>query len=152
VNTQPSRLLSIGEFSAATQLSPKALRTVRRASTTPPRHIDAGNGYRYYAAIKCRAVGSFAPGANRPVADGHRQFDRARRGQRRRHVYIGLAKEQSYRHAREQRALQSAFVMLRARENSNHPEITERARTAATVRLFNLRRVVKTSSSDFDRH
>jgi DNA-binding transcriptional MerR regulator len=43
-----SRLLSIGEFSAATQLSPKALRLYDEQRLLQPAIVDATTGYRYY--------------------------------------------------------------------------------------------------------
>ena len=46
----PSRLLSIGEFSAATQLSPKALRLYDEQRLLRPATIDSATGYRYYGA------------------------------------------------------------------------------------------------------
>jgi DNA-binding transcriptional MerR regulator len=49
-----SRLLSIGEFSAATQLSPKALRLYDEQRLLLPTTIDPATGYRYYAANQIR--------------------------------------------------------------------------------------------------
>lgn len=43
-----SRLLSIGEYSAATQLSPKALRLYDEQRLLQPANVDAATGYRYY--------------------------------------------------------------------------------------------------------
>ena len=43
-----SARLTIGEFAAATQLSPKALRLYEEQSILRPAMVDAGNGYRYY--------------------------------------------------------------------------------------------------------
>jgi DNA-binding transcriptional MerR regulator len=40
--------LTIGEFAAATQLSPKALRLYEEQSILRPAMVDASNGYRYY--------------------------------------------------------------------------------------------------------
>lgn len=44
----PGRLLTIGEFAAATQLSLKALRLYDDQGLLRPATIDAANGYRYY--------------------------------------------------------------------------------------------------------
>ena len=46
--TVSTRLLSIGEFAAATQLSPKALRIYDEQRLLIPARIDATTGYRYY--------------------------------------------------------------------------------------------------------
>ena len=43
-----SRLLSIGEFAAATQLSLKALRLYDEQQLLRPARIDSASGYRYY--------------------------------------------------------------------------------------------------------
>src|SRR5262245_9767850 len=45
---RPSRLLSIGEFAAATQLTAKALRLYDEQDLLRPAATDAGTGYRYY--------------------------------------------------------------------------------------------------------
>lgn len=44
----PGRLLGIGEFAAATQLSLKALRLYDEQRLLRPAAVDAANGYRYY--------------------------------------------------------------------------------------------------------
>jgi DNA-binding transcriptional MerR regulator len=46
---QHRRRLSIGEFSAATQLSPKALRLYDEQGLLRPSAVDRNNGYRYYS-------------------------------------------------------------------------------------------------------
>jgi DNA-binding transcriptional MerR regulator len=46
---RPTRLLSIGEFAAATQLSAKALRLYAEQDLLRPTSIDSATGYRYYA-------------------------------------------------------------------------------------------------------
>ncbi|MFF2846819.1 MerR family transcriptional regulator [Streptomyces sp. NPDC058001] len=43
-------MLSIGDFSARTRLSPKALRLYDRLGLLTPAHVDASSGYRYYRA------------------------------------------------------------------------------------------------------
>ena len=49
MTTPSSRLLSIGEFAAATQLSQKALRIYDEQRLLPPARIDTMTGYRYYS-------------------------------------------------------------------------------------------------------
>ncbi len=54
------RLLSIGEFSAACRLSPKALRLYDRLGFLRPARVDAMTGYRWYAPtqiVRARTVG-----------------------------------------------------------------------------------------------
>lgn len=43
-------MLSIGEFSRESRLSPKALRLYDELGLLVPAHVDAGTGYRWYAA------------------------------------------------------------------------------------------------------
>ena len=42
-------LWSIGEFAAATRLSPKALRLYDELGLLPPARVDPDSGYRWYA-------------------------------------------------------------------------------------------------------
>ena len=49
MSTLSSRLLSIGEFAAATQLSQKALRIYDEQRLLVPARIDTATGYRYYS-------------------------------------------------------------------------------------------------------
>ena len=49
MSTLSSRLLSIGEFAAATQLSQKALRIYDEQRLLLPARIDTATGYRYYS-------------------------------------------------------------------------------------------------------
>lgn len=55
-----ARLLSIGEFSVACRLSPKALRLYDRLGLLRPARVDAVTGYRWYAPtqiVRARTVG-----------------------------------------------------------------------------------------------
>jgi len=133
VETHAKRLLSIGEFAAATQLSPKALRLYDEQRLLPPAHIDADNGYRYYRSDQVpkgrlirtlRETGlSLTDIGSLIVLEGARAEALLNR----------FSKEQSQRHAREKRAWHSAFIMLRRREGSSAPKIIERSRTATPV-------------------
>jgi DNA-binding transcriptional MerR regulator len=133
VTTPPSRLLSIGEFAAATQLSQKALRIYDEQRLLPPARIDTATGYRYYGSDQvplgrlvrtlremnlsltdiANVVGSKAGTAETLLAQ--------------------LAQEIDDRHAREKRAYHAALVQLRNPSRTEMPEIIERSRTAATV-------------------
>lgn len=50
MNDEPSMLFSIGEFSRMTGLTVKTLRFYHEAGVLTPATVDAGSGYRYYAA------------------------------------------------------------------------------------------------------
>jgi DNA-binding transcriptional MerR regulator len=134
VNTRPSsRLLSIGEFAAATQLSPKALRLYDEQRLLPPANIDAASGYRYYRPAQVaqgrlirtlRDMGlSLVDIAGIVAVDGVKAET----------LLSELAKELDREYAREKRAFQEALVLLRRATRSDTLVITERARPAMTV-------------------
>lgn len=50
----PGELMTAGRFGLATMLSAKALRLYAERNLLPPRYVDPGNGYRYYAADQVR--------------------------------------------------------------------------------------------------
>jgi DNA-binding transcriptional MerR regulator len=129
----PARLLSIGEFAAATQLSAKALRLYDEHALLPPARIDHATGYRYYRADQVargrlvrtlREMGvSLAEIATLVSCD-----DAAARR------YLGeLAREQDYRYAREKRAFRAALLQMQHATRSELPSIVERARPALTI-------------------
>jgi DNA-binding transcriptional MerR regulator len=120
----PARLLSIGEFAAATQLTPKALRLYDEQRLLPPASIDANNGYRYYRpdqvpvgrlirTLKDTGL-SLAQIAEVVTANGPRAEA----------VLRQLARETDRRHAREKRGLQLALVSLRAPAVVSVPAVT----------------------------
>lgn len=131
---KPSRLLSIGEFSSATQLSPKALRLYAEQNILRPAVVDAANGYRYYRddqiatgrlirmlrdmdvslasvvdVISANDAGSAEALLRRLADDGER------------------------RHARRRRAFHAALPLLRQGTSGSAPTVTTRARAAMTV-------------------
>jgi DNA-binding transcriptional MerR regulator len=121
---QEGRLLSIGEFAAATQLTPKALRLYDEQRLLPPASIDANNGYRYYRADQV-PVGRLI----RTLKDTGLSLAQiaeviAARGPRAETVLRQLAQETDRRHAREKRGLQLALVSLRGPTAGSAPAVT----------------------------
>jgi DNA-binding transcriptional MerR regulator len=130
--------LSIGEFSAATQLSPKALRLYDEQRLLPPAHTDAASGYRYYQSAQIArgrlirtlrdmglALTDIAIVINAPSTRVESLLD-------------DFAREQDKQRAREKRAYQSALMMLRYKSRPDALEVTERSRPRMTcaVRSF----------------
>jgi DNA-binding transcriptional MerR regulator len=121
-----TRQLSIGEFSAATQLSPKALRLYDEQRLLPPAHIDAANGYRYYGVeqiARGRLIRTLRDMGLTLAAIGIVIGTESTRVES---VLVELAREQDKQRAREKRAFQDALMMLRHRGTSEALEITER--------------------------
>lgn len=128
-----SRRLSIGEFSAATQLSPKALRLYSEQGLLRPASIDAATGYRHYRTDQIplgrliRTLRDMDLPLN-DVADIV-SADRARAEA----LMIQFAQEADQRYARQKRAFQLALAQVN-RANSPVPvAIEEGERAAATV-------------------
>lgn len=130
----PTRLLPIGEFAAATQLSAKALRLYDEHCILRPAVVEAANGYRYYRDdqipigrlirtlrdmdLPLAAVFDIVSSLNTPRAELLlRQF----------------AVESDRRVARQRRAFQTALESLRARADVDSIVITERTRPAMTI-------------------
>jgi DNA-binding transcriptional MerR regulator len=132
VSTPPSRLLSIGEFAAATQLSQKALRIYDEQRLLPPARIDALTGYRYYSSEQVplgRLVRTLRE-MNVSLSDIASVLS-AREGAEA--VLSQLAQEIEQRYAREKRAYHDALVLLRKPPHAGAPEIIERSRPETTV-------------------
>jgi DNA-binding transcriptional MerR regulator len=132
VSTSSSRLLSIGEFAAATQLSQKALRIYDEQRLLPPARIDALTGYRYYSSEQVptgRLVRTLRE-MNASLTDIANVLA-AKSGAEA--VLAQLAQEIEQRYAREKRAYHAALVLLRQPSRADAPEITERSRSEATV-------------------
>lgn len=131
--SRPHRLLSIGEFAAATQLSSKALRLYDEQRLLAPAHIDPTTGYRYYHAdqvAKGRLIRalrqtslSLVDIASVIVASGAAVDQRLSR----------LARELDYRYAQERQALMSALLLVHATASSAAPAVRERTCPAMTV-------------------
>lgn len=132
MSTPSSRLLSIGEFAAATQLSQKALRIYDEQRLLPPARIDAVTGYRYYSSeqvplgrlvrtLREMNVALFGIANVVSAKDGADA------------VLSQLAQEIEQRYAREKRAYHAALVLLRKPSRADAPDIVERSRSEATV-------------------
>ena len=129
---QRPRQLSIGEFAAATQLSPKALRLYDEQRLLPPADINS-KGYRYYGSDQVptgrmirtlREMGlSLTEIAN--VLALEEVKAEALLGQ--------LAREIDRRYARQKHAFQEALIMLRNPTQPDSPTIVERMRPAIAV-------------------
>jgi len=134
VNPRPStRLLSIGEFAAATQLPPKALRLYDEQRLLPPASIDAANGYRYYLSDQVplgRLIRTLRE-MGLPLTDVASIV--AVEGAKAEMLLSQLAKELDRRYAHEKRAFHEALVLLRGPARADTPTIVERMRVATEV-------------------
>jgi DNA-binding transcriptional MerR regulator len=108
------RLLSIGEFAAAAQLTPKALRLYDEQGLLRPASIDASNGYRYYRVdqvsagrlIRSLREMSLSLAQIAQVLDaegGHREL-----------LLREFLREAEQRLARERAACRAALMMMRS--------------------------------------
>ena len=134
----PTRLLSIGEFAAATQLSPKALRLYDEQDLIRPAVTDPANGYRYYRSAQVptgRLIRTLRE-MNLPLAQIAQVV--ATQGPGAESLLQSLAQEIDRRYAAEKRAFQSALMLLRAPQRSATPtiEVIERGSVTACVRPF----------------
>jgi DNA-binding transcriptional MerR regulator len=136
VTTPSSRLLSIGEFAAATQLSQKALRIYDEQRLLPPARIDTATGYRYYSSDQVplgRLVRTLRE-MNLSLTDVADVIS-TRDGGGAETVLAHLAQEIDERYAREKRAYHAALVQLRRPSRAEAPEIIERSRPDTTVAI-----------------
>ncbi len=138
MSTLPSRQLSIGEFAAATQLSPKALRIYDEQRLLLPARIDSATGYRYYSSDQVplgRLVRTLRE-MNLSLTDIASVVSAKDIGAQT--LLARLAQEIDDRYAREKRAYHAALVQLGKRARIDAPEIVERARpdTTAAIRPF----------------
>lgn len=133
MTTTSSRQLSIGEFAAATQLSPKALRIYDEQRLLPPARIDTSTGYRYYSSDQValgrlvrtlRDMNLSLTDIASVVASNDDGADA---------VLARLAQEIDSRYAREKRAYHAALVLLRKPSRADSPEIAQRSRPDTTV-------------------
>jgi DNA-binding transcriptional MerR regulator len=128
-----SRLLSIGEFAAATQLSPKALRLYDEQQLLRPARIDAASGYRYYRSDQVslgRLIRTLRD-MSLPLADIAR-IAVADGGSAER-LLSRFAGELDSRYAREKRAFQRALLLLRGASRAEVLTVAERVRPGMTV-------------------
>lgn len=132
MSTHSSRLLSIGEFAAATQLSQKALRIYDEQRLLTPARIDGLTGYRYYSSEQVplgRLVRTLRE-MNVSLTDIASVVS-ANSGAEA--VLARLVQEIDERYAREKRAYHAALVLLRQPSRADAPQIAERSRVATTV-------------------
>jgi DNA-binding transcriptional MerR regulator len=128
-----ARLLPIGEFAAATQLSPKALRLYDEQRLLQPARIDAASGYRYYRGEQV-ALGRLI----RTLRDMDLSLvdiaEIVAAGGARAEVLVSeLAKELDHRYSREKRAFQVALLLLRDAPRSDSVPVEDKTRPAMTV-------------------
>jgi DNA-binding transcriptional MerR regulator len=133
VNASPrfsGRLLSIGEYAAATQLSPKALRLYDEQRLLQPARVDPASGYRYYGSDQV-ALGRLI----RTLRDMELPLAEVARivaaGSARAEVLLNeSARELDNRYAREKRAFQAALALLRDAPRSDTLPVEHRTRSA----------------------
>jgi DNA-binding transcriptional MerR regulator len=136
VTTPSSRLLSIGDFAAATQLSQKALRIYDEQRLLPPARIDIVTGYRYYSSDQVplgRLVRTLREMNLSLTAIANVVATKDGGGAE--SVLAQLAQEIDERYAREKRAYHAALVQLRRPTRAEAPEIIERQRPDTTVAI-----------------
>jgi DNA-binding transcriptional MerR regulator len=133
VTTPSSRLLSIGEFAAATQLSQKALRIYDEQRLLPPARIDTATGYRFYSSDQVplgRLVRTLRE-MNLSLTDIASVV--ATKGGGAEALLAQLSQEIDERYAREKRAYHAALIQLGKPSRAEAPEIVERSRPDTTV-------------------
>lgn len=135
MTTPSTRPLSIGEFAAATQLSPKALRIYDEQRLLPPARIDTATGYRYYSSDQVplgRLVRTLRE-MNLSLTDIASIVASKDGGAET--VLARLAQEIDDRYARERRAYHASLVLLRKPSRADPPEIVQRSRPDTTVAI-----------------
>ena len=128
-----SRLLSIGEFAAATQLSPKALRLYDEQQLLRPAKIDEASGYRYYRSDQVslgRLIRTLRD-MSLPLADIARIV--VVDGASAERLLSQFAGELDSRYAREKRAFGHALLLLRGARRADVLTVEARTRPAMTV-------------------
>jgi DNA-binding transcriptional MerR regulator len=128
-----ARLLSIGEFAAATQLSPKALRLYDEQGLLQPAKIDPASGYRYYGndQVSTGRLIRTLRDMDLALADVARVVEA---GRAQAEVLLSrFAVERDHRYAREKHAFQSALLHLRDASRADAVTVEQRTRAATTV-------------------
>jgi DNA-binding transcriptional MerR regulator len=128
-----ARLLPIGEFAAATQLSPKALRLYDEQRLLRPAMVDTASGYRYYRndqiaagrLIRTLREMDLSLAGIADVVSAERGCAEA--------LLREFAQEGDRRFAREKRAFQTALALLHQASAIDPPTVAERMRPAVTV-------------------
>jgi DNA-binding transcriptional MerR regulator len=127
------RLLSIGEFAAATQLSLKALRLYDEQRILRPEKIDPTSGYRYYRREQVplgRLIRTLRA-MSLPLANIAQLADAD--GPTAERLLSRFAGEIDLRYAREKRAWQQALLQLRGAGCDETLAVEDRTRPGMTV-------------------
>lgn len=112
VPPQQVRRLLIGEFAAATQLSPKALRLYDEQGILRPAGVDGTNGYRYYSADQV-AAGRLVRTLREMDLSLAEVAEVVGAGARAEVLLGQFAQEADRRFARRRHAFQAALAMIR---------------------------------------
>ncbi|HKE93759.1 MAG TPA: MerR family transcriptional regulator [Povalibacter sp.] len=133
---RPSRLLSIGEFAAATQLTAKALRLYDEQDLLRPAATDAATGYRYYRSdqvVTGRLIRTLRAMDLPLVQIAELTAGAGTIAQTR---LAELAQEIDRRYARQKRAFQETLLLLRRSERDPGPSVTQTGREPMTVTVW----------------
>ena len=132
------RSLSIGEFAAATQLTPKALRLYDEQGLLRPASTDPVSGYRHYRSdqVATGRLIRILREMNLPLAQIAQVV--AAQGMRAESLLQSLAQDIDRRYAKEKRAFQSALMLMRGPARSDAPtiEVVDRRASTVCVRAF----------------
>jgi DNA-binding transcriptional MerR regulator len=132
------RLLSIGEFAAATQLTPKALRLYDEQRLLRPAHTDLANGYRYYRSDQVATGRLIRTLRDMDLSLAQIQDVVSKRDAQAESALSALAQECDRRYAAQKRAFQAALMQLRSPAPSRAPqiEVLEQHDHIAAIRSF----------------
>lgn len=134
--TSRAPLLSIGEFSAVTQLSPKALRLYDEQRILQPARTDPSSGYRYYRTEQVplgRLIRTLRD-MHLPLSDVARVVQADRHDAE--HLLNQFAAEIDRRYADDKRALQTALLLLRNAGPRERLTIEQRTRPEMIVAVW----------------
>lgn len=129
----PARLLTIGEFSTATQLSAKALRLYDEARLLRPASVDAANGYRYYRRDQIAVARLIRTLREMDVPLHLIATVVASPREQARALLLDYAQEIDRRYALQKRAFQTGLAMLHRPAASEAPSITSEPRPRMLV-------------------
>ena len=132
------RLLSIGEFAAATQLTPKALRLYDEQHLLRPATTDLANGYRYYRSDQVATGRLIRTLRDMDLSLAQIHDVVSKRDAQAESALSALAQECDRRYAAQKRAFQAALMQLRSPSPSRAPqiEVLEEQDHIAVVRSF----------------
>jgi len=127
-----ARLLTIGEFAAATQLSPKALRLYDSERVLSPAAVG-DNGYRYYRREQIAAGRLIRTLREMDVGLSAIAEIVAAPPEQTRALLCRWAQEADRRYARQKRAFQAGLALLQRAPAIDPPSIVARERPGSTV-------------------